>query len=155
MTQTDVINKVFGSDWDGLDYEKQKVACRILDWMVGNFGLTGDSPTRDRSILAAIQIACIQVFGQNYEDIMVNKRNRERVDRRAMIYKVAREMSNSSDSTLSKYFPKSRATMFYHGINQANALLSVDREFRTEFVKFETAVKEIFHKNYEQSDNGN
>ena len=155
MTRGEVINDIFGNEWDCLDSKEQSAACRVIQWMTKNFGVTNDIPSRDDGIMSAIQVACIQVFNQTYEDIMSKKRNRERVDRRCMIYKVARELSKSSDNGLAKHFPKDRVTMFYHGVKQANTLLSVDKDFRSDYVKFETAVKDIFQKNYEQSNNGN
>lgn len=155
MTQEEIIDDIFGKDWNLLNCAEQDVACRMLDWMVKNFGITGDSPTRDRSIIAAIQIACMQVFGVSYDSIMCKSRKREKCDKRFMIYKIARDLSNSSNHVLAKYFPKDRVTIFNYGINQANVLLSIDQDFRTDYVRFETAVKEIFSKYYEQDNNRN
>lgn len=155
MTQEEIIRDVYGDGWETLNYNEQATAGLMLDWMVRNFGITGDSPTRDRKIIAAIQIACMQVFGEKYENIMCKSRKREKCDKRFMIYKIARDMSKSSNHVLSRYFPKDRVTIFNYGINQANVLLSVDQDFRTDYVRFETAVKDIFSKHYEQDNNGN
>ena len=153
MTQEEIIREVYGDGWEALNYNEQATAGLILNWMARNFGITGDSPTRDREIIAAIQIACMQVFGMSYDSIMCKSRKREKCDKRFMIYKIVRNMSKSSNHVLARYFPKDRVTIFNHGINQANVLLSVDKDFRTDYMRLESAVKEIFHKYYEQGDN--
>ena len=154
MTQNEVICDIFGCDWEDLNFSEQNVASRFLEWMVKNCGITGDCPTRDSNIISAVQMACLQVFGVTYESIMCKSRERTKCDKRFMIYKIVREMSKSSDYTLAKYFPKDRVTIFYYGINKANILLSVDQDFRKQYVRLEQAVKEIYNKYYEQSDSG-
>jgi len=133
MTEEKVIEQVYGSDWDSFNEEQKDVISKMLQWMHRNFGVTGEEVTRDRRIIAAIQLAVLDTFGITYEEIMSKSRKRELVDKRAMIYKIVRELSNSSDRTITKLFPRNRVTVAYHGFRVADTLLEVDRDFKVNY----------------------
>ena len=115
MTEEKVIEQVYGSDWDSFSEGQKDVISKMLQWMHRNFGITGEEVTRDRRIIAAVQLAVLDTFGIAYDEIMSKSRKRELVDKRAMIYKIVRELSNSSDRTITKLFPRNRVTVAYHG----------------------------------------
>lgn len=144
MTEEKVIKQVFGSEWNELSEEQKGTAERIFDWMHNNFGLTGEEESIDRHIIAAIQLATLDVFGQSYEEIMTSCRKRELVDKRAMIYKIARDMSRSSTGNLAKMFPKNRSTSLYYGLKLADNLLEIDKDFKLNFGKLKTSTDRFY-----------
>ena len=133
MTEENVIEQVYGSDWNSFSEDQKDVISRMLQWMHRNFGLTGEEVTRDRKIIAAVQLAVLDTFGISYDEVMSRSRKRELVDKRTMIYKIVRELSNSSDRTITKLFPRDRVTIAYHGFRVAETLLEVDKDFRVNY----------------------
>lgn len=142
MTDEKVINQVFGNEWQNLSIEQKTTVEKMLEYMGKNFGITPSLATKDRQIIAAMQLACLEVFGETYDTIMSKNRKRYFVEKRMMMYKIARELSKSSDSKLSMLFPLNRSTCFYYGIKTANDLIDSDKDFRDDFQKLRTSTIE-------------
>ena len=150
MTEQAIISQIFGKEWETLSNQEQSIAERIFDWMYNNFGLVGEMATRDRRILAAIQLAVLDVFGESYDEIMMFNRKRDKVDKRAMIYLIFREMSKSSNNILARYMNRDRVTCFYYSIRKAKDLLSYDKDFTFNFNRLKNKVTEIFNELYDE-----
>jgi chromosomal replication initiation ATPase DnaA len=123
---------------------------RMLEWMKNNFGIAGIETSRDRKIIAALQLAVLDTFGVNYEEIMCGSRKRPLADKRAMIYKIAEELSNSSKSKLATLFPKNRSTSLYNGVMVADNLIEIDRDFRENYERLRESTIKYFKELYEE-----
>lgn len=150
MTEEKVIEQVYGSDWSTMNQSQKNAVYRMLDWMKNNFGISGVEVSRDRKIIAALQLAVLDAFGVNYEEIMKVSRKRELVDKRAMIYKIASELTESSKSKMAMLFPKDRCTSLYHGVKVADTLIEIDRDFRKNYERLRESTINYFKKLYEE-----
>lgn len=150
MTEEQVIEQVYGTEWFAMPYPQKKTVYKMLDWMKNNFGITGVEVSRDRKIIAALQLAVLDAFGVNYEEIMKVSRKRELVDKRAMIYKIASELTESSKSKMAMLFPKDRCTSLYHGVKVADTLIEIDRDFRKNYERLRESTINYFKKLYEE-----
>ena len=150
MTEEKVIEQVYGSDWGTMNQSQKNAVYRMLEWMTNNFGIVGVEVSRDRKIIAALQLAVLEVFGINYEEIMCKSRKRPIVDKRAMIYKIAFDMTNSTKSKFAALFPRDRTTSLYNGVRVADTLIEVDRDFRESYERLKESAINHFKKLYEE-----
>ena len=150
MTRQQVINDIFGNSWTALDDRQTEIAEKIFNWMYSNFGLTGEEINSNKKIISAIQLAVLDAFGMSYDQIMSKCRKRELVDKRAMIYKIANDMSVTSHRELAKEFPKDRCTTIYHGVRVANTLIEVDADFKANYEKLKSCVEKYYNLVYEE-----
>lgn len=150
MTEEKVIEQVYGSDWNEMNLSQKNAVYRMLEWMKNNFGIAGIETSRDRKIIAALQLAVLDTFGINYEEIMCKSRKRPLSDKRAMIYKIAKELSNSSKTKLATLFPKNRSTSLYNGLKIADTLMEIDRDFRENYERLRESTIKYFKELYEE-----
>lgn len=150
MTEEKVIEQVYGSDWGTMNQSQKNAVYRMLEWMKSNFGIAGIETSRDRKIVAALQLAVLDTFGINYEEIMCKSRKRPLADKRAMIYKIAEELSDSSKSKLATLFPKNRSTSLYNGVMVAENLMDIDRDFRENYERLRESTIKYFKELYEE-----
>lgn len=151
MTRTEVQNNIFGNNWDSMSNEEKSVAETIFNWMYDNFGLVAKEKQADSNIIAAIQLAALDRFGEPFSSIMGKTRTRDKVDKRRMIFMVLRELSKSSDGSLARQLKKDRVTSFYYGVRVGKDLLEVDKTFRENYEKFREKVLEIYNKTCQES----
>ena len=141
MTEQELIQKVFGSEWNTMSGDVKTAVEKMLSWMHLNLGITKDLPTDDDKLLAAIQLAVVEVFGTTFQEIMSKSRRRDLVDKRHMIFKIARTLSKSNASQIAKLFPNAdRSTAMYFAQRKTDELVSVDSGFRYNYYKLTEAV---------------
>lgn len=139
MTQKDVINAVYGAEkWMEMPSRDKELIYPLLFWMKKNYGLLPEEPSRDRLILASIQVSCLEVWDTPFEAIMSKVRKREYVDRRYTIMSVARELSESNPNDFARLFPAfDRCTINHHAIPTAKVYMESDPTFRKQYKLFE------------------
>lgn len=141
MTEQELILKVFGNEWDSMSVDVKAAVERMLSWMHLNLGITKNLPTNDDKLIAAVQLAVVEVFGMTYQEIMTKSRKRDLVDKRHMIYKIVRKLSNSTPSQLSRLLPNAdRSTAMYFAQRKTDELISVDSGFRYNYYKLTESV---------------
>lgn len=144
MTQRDVINAVYGAEkWQEMPSRDKELIYPLLFWMKKNYGLLPEEPSRDRLILASIQVSCLEVWDTPFEEIMSKTRKREVVDRRYTIMSVARELSESTPNDFARLFPAfDRCTINNHAVQAARVYRESDPAFRKQYDLFsETTIR--------------
>jgi hypothetical protein len=153
MTEREVINTVYGEQWESMTTREQELVRCLLFWMRKNFGITPEAPSRDRFILSCLQRTCLEVWDIAFEDLMMRGRQRPIVEKRYIVFYTARQMSKSTDADFAGLFPSfDRVTVNYHALRTASDLIHNNRAFRNEYKRFSDMANELFKEIENESD---
>lgn len=152
MTEQELINTVYGKQWDAMTTGERELVYALLSWMKKNWSITSEKPSLDRTIISCIQRACLEVWDIPYEELMTSGRQRPYVEKRYIVFYTARQMSKSKDADFAGLFPSfDRVTVNYHALITASDLIHNNRAFRNEYNIFSDRVFQLFSEegNYE------
>lgn len=150
-----IIETVFGSSWMSLSDESRASVNKLLGWILKS-SVPDTAAVRDKKIISALQLSCIEVFGQTMDELLVKEKRQSTVEKRYMLFCTARDLSTSSGSDVARLFPqKDRAVILYHARQKLNDLCDIDKRTEALYNLFHSTTEEYLKIFTNESNNSN